>query len=692
VPERLTVLLIAALLAALVGPAAAAERVLLDAKTAARRAKVKGNWSQRAGAVSPLQHRGFWLVDPGDGANDDGTYRFHVGNPHDGLDLTLLVRARPDRRVRRLDAAVGVQIRGRRAQLVSIRGGEVALLDERIQLRRSPRMTTLEIVVQVFGDRMVAHFIDPAEGRFLGTLLANDVPGGRGWVGVRGGTRWGQRVALTRLTARPPCDGMPPVEPDRAPLVVLMKPSDAAQATVHGRILEQLEGRPPRVAFRTDWIGLERLHCDRLPVLQMITRMPWKYLDRHYLTWRARPPEPTGRGVRIDRSYKNNEMVEAILRAYLHRFPERVRLATVGTSVEGRPIYAVAVANDIEHAGRRPTLLLNGAHHGDEPLSVEFVLDAVQQLLEAPPGDARTQRWLDSWVVWAVPLVNPDGNHYFLEESKDGARKNGRDLDRDGERDLRDGVDLNRNYPFYWGRLGERGSHSKPHSRYYRGPKPASEPETRGLMALADRERFAASVSYHTGTVALLAPYTIPRVEGPDPNEAWTVAEEIAAKLAEHPQQRPYKVRKNLYAVDGTDQDWHRFTHGTLALLVEGALYTPLDMTERSAIVAVTRPTWTVLLDRLLEGPSVSGFVTDAAGKPVHAEVEILEQPTRNKERWRTRCRDGRYDRYLPGPGTYTVRVNTPGMKPVQQRIEVEGAVRLDFRLPRGTGGTGTCP
>ncbi|MCB1650394.1 MAG: AAA family ATPase, partial [Pseudomonadales bacterium] len=66
-------LALGALLAALAGPAGAAERVLLDAHTVARRATVKGEWSQRAGAVSPLQHRGFWLVDPGDGATADGT-------------------------------------------------------------------------------------------------------------------------------------------------------------------------------------------------------------------------------------------------------------------------------------------------------------------------------------------------------------------------------------------------------------------------------------------------------------------------------------------------------------------------------------------------------------------------------------------------------------------------------------------
>ena len=683
--------LLLVLIGLLVAPAAAQDQTLMDVKTSARRPRVQGDWSQRPGDVRPLDAKGFWLIDPGSDAREDGTYRFRIGQPRKGLDLTLLLRAETDARGNRLRRAVGIRLRGRRVELVRYADGRADVTDAFVVLRRSPRMTSLDVIVQLFGDRLVAHCLDPAEDRFLGSLQANGVRRGRGLVGVRAGKGWKAPVALTALSARAPCQDLPRLEPDREPIVALMKPSDAAQATTYGRILEQLEGKPARVAFRTDWMGLERLHCDHLPLQQLVTRMPWKYVDRHYLTWRARPPEPTQTGFRIDRSYKNDLMVEAVLRAYHRRFPDRVRLATVGTSSEGRPIYAVALANDIEHAGRRPTLLLNGAHHGDEPLSVEFVLDAVQYLLEAPADDVRVQRWLDRWVVWAVPLVNPDGNHYFLEESRSGARKNGRDLDHSGERDQNEGVDLNRNYPFLWGKLGERGSHSRPASRYYRGPRASSEPEVRAMMALADREGFAASVSYHTGTVALLAPYTIPKVVNPEPNEAWSVAEEIAHLMAEHPQQRPYKVVRNLYPVDGTDQDWLRHAHGTLALLVEGALYTPLDMTERNAIVAVTRPTWSHLLDRLLDGPSVSGFVTDTAGKPVQAQVEIAEMATHAGEKWMTRCRDGRYDRYLPSPGHYTVRVKVPGRRTVQRTLEISGAVRLDFRLPQGTGGSGAC-
>ena len=37
--------------------------------------------------------------------------------------------------------------------------------------------------------------------------------------------------------------------------------------------------------------------------------------------------------------------------------------------------------------------------------------------------------------------------------------------------------------------------------------------------------------------------------------------------MPRHAQDRDFELKKNLYPVDGTDQDWHRFANGTVALL-----------------------------------------------------------------------------------------------------------------------------
>jgi len=83
-------------------------------------------------------------------------------------------------------------------------------------------------------------------------------------------------------------------------------------------------------------------------------------------------------------------------------------------------------------------------------------------------------------------------------------RKNLRDNNGDGQTQVGDGVDPNRNFPNHWG-YDEEGSSSLPDSEAYRGPAPASEPETRALEGLLDRIRFTFMVNWHSAGGWLLS-------------------------------------------------------------------------------------------------------------------------------------------------------------------------------------------
>ena len=129
-----------------------------------------------------------------------------------------------------------------------------------------------------------------------------------------------------------------------------------------------------------------------------------------------------------------------------------VRRVVLGRSLEGRPIVAYEVGD--RSAARRE--LVVGCVHGNERAGI-----AIARRLEhaSPPG-------LDLWVV---PVLNPDG-------AAAGTRGNGR------------GVDLNRNFPWRWKRLG--GS-------VYSGPRPLSEPESRIAYRLIRRLRPQVSIWFH---------------------------------------------------------------------------------------------------------------------------------------------------------------------------------------------------
>lgn len=129
-------------------------------------------------------------------------------------------------------------------------------------------------------------------------------------------------------------------------------------------------------------------------------------------------------------------------------------LPSPGTSVLGRPI-AVHVRGS-EMAPR--TVLVVGSVHGEE---LAGTVVARRLLRQGAPRGVR---------LVVVDNLNPDA-------VPTGARTNAR------------GVDLNRNFPHRW-RAGPRG-------RYWPGPRPASEPETRYAMRLTTSLRPDVSVWLH---------------------------------------------------------------------------------------------------------------------------------------------------------------------------------------------------
>ncbi len=388
--------------------------------------------------------------------------------------------------------------------------------------------------------------------------------------------------------------------------------------------------------------------------------------------------------------YGDAHEVNGWLARYHCTHPDLSDLVELTKTHMGLPVYALVIGETPRLGHEKPTFLINAAHHGSELMSTTFAMDAIDNLLEHRHPAVR--RWMREEVVFVVvPLVNPDGNFYYKRQSKLG-RKNGRDNNGDGTRGKSEGVDLNRNYPFRWHTLGERGSSSKIRSRYYRGPSAGSEPETQAMMRLAASERFAGSISFHTGTLAILAPYTIPKVKNPTPNEAWTVAEEIAKRITGHPEGF-MPVKKNLYAVDGTDQDWFRHEHGTLALLVEGADNWLVEWKERKKMVFWIRRSWTTLVDRYLDGAAVGGVAYDAVLRPIQADISFEEIYRPEKEVWTSRCRDGRFDRYLSKKGKYTL-VAKAGDVVAKEPVEVTKTKRTkaNIVLPVLVEKRGRCP
>jgi len=220
-----------------------------------------------------------------------------------------------------------------------------------------------------------------------------------------------------------------------------------------------------------------------------------------------------------------------------------VRLRVIGTTWQGRPIYAVVVGD----VGRKPVVLLVGLHHGRELISAQVPLYLAWLLANDP--EYRELLGLYSFIV--VPVLNPDGYEEAMRNP--WHRKNCRPMDDDGDglvdedppedvdgdgrvalyrsgerwwyegvdndgdgrvnEDWVGGVDLNRNYPLAW-ELGV----SATWSQIYRGPAPLSEPESGALASLIEEcaDRLALVISYHSGARLVLYPWSWSSEEPPD--------------------------------------------------------------------------------------------------------------------------------------------------------------------------------
>lgn len=132
--------------------------------------------------------------------------------------------------------------------------------------------------------------------------------------------------------------------------------------------------------------------------------------------------------------------------------PAVVEVRTIGHSVKGRPIRAWRLGEP----GKRRIVLVS-TMHGDEP-HTRRILETLR--------DGRPVRGVDLWVL---PTYNPDG-------LARGTRRNAH------------GVDLNRNFPHLWKDLD---------GTYESGPRPASEPETRAVMAFLEDVDPRRVISFH---------------------------------------------------------------------------------------------------------------------------------------------------------------------------------------------------
>ena len=158
-------------------------------------------------------------------------------------------------------------------------------------------------------------------------------------------------------------------------------------------------------------------------------------------------------------------------------------------------------------------IFFNGMHHGREPVSMMMNIYLILHLLSLPK--AYLHLFLSSTNIYFVPIINIDAYKYNSEKYLSTSslqyadirknRKPHRNITCSQEKDI--GVDLNRNYDYYFGD-NNKGSSNLPCDEQYRGEYPFSEPETNNIKNFVDiHPDIKITFNYHTWGNLIITPF-----------------------------------------------------------------------------------------------------------------------------------------------------------------------------------------
>jgi carboxypeptidase T len=298
-------------------------------------------------------------------------------------------------------------------------------------------------------------------------------------------------------------------------------------------------------------------------------------LELHLL----KKPNPVAAG------YHSYEQVSQELDAFVAARPDLCRKVSLGTTHEGREIWALRISAGIasEQPDNRPGVVITGCHHAREWMSVEVPLHVAHKLLDNYDTDGEAQRRVQSADVWIVPVSNPDGYEHSRNEDT-WWRKNRRPVETDatGQPTSAIGVDLNRNYwdgkPEHFTLYRPEGdtpgstyddfgaTSDDPDSDTYRGPAGGSEVETQALLNLElGRKNIRGVIDHHSYGEMILYPWG--HTSAPAPNKDLYV--DIGGKL-NAAMGNKYKLKQSsgLYPSSGESDDLHN-ANGLVSFTLE---------------------------------------------------------------------------------------------------------------------------
>jgi len=274
-------------------------------------------------------------------------------------------------------------------------------------------------------------------------------------------------------------------------------------------------------------------------------------------------------GFQVFRSWDEAGGIRDELYALAMNNPQLIKLSVIGQSAQGREIIALKVTAGARTMpdGKRPGVLFSSLQHAREWIGVEVNRRLLHHFVDNWRANQKEiKTLLQTTELWFVIVANPDGYQFSFDVERLW-RKNLRDNDGDGQITTTDGVDLNRNFNEHWG-YDDEGSSPDRSEEIYRGPSPASEPETQALQNLIGliKPRFLSNI--HSFGEWLLYPqgWQVGTLDADNPIYVALAGTDAMPAI---PGFNPGQSADTLYVANGETTDFADTRAGTVAFTVE---------------------------------------------------------------------------------------------------------------------------
>ena len=225
--------------------------------------------------------------------------------------------------------------------------------------------------------------------------------------------------------------------------------------------------------------------------------------------------------------------------------------SSIGTSIEGRPLFLVKISDNPDVDEAEPELFLSAVHHAREPISMSQLIYYMWHILENYDTDPTIKTLLNSSELFILPCVNPDGYVYNQTNNPSGGGMWRKNRKNNGNGTF--GTDLNRNYSYNWG-YNNSGSSPTTSSDTYRGPSAFSEPETQAIRDFSAAHNFVSAMNFHSYGNYCIYPFGYATTNN---NPEIALFSQMGAYLtAENSFTYGNSTQTVAYVANGTSDDW----------------------------------------------------------------------------------------------------------------------------------------